>query len=467
MSRTVDHVVAILAILRAGAACYSLSPKSTPAQVARAAEIARSRCLFIDDGALQRLAASDVLPDASWLHLGPAPPDVEAASRRGVAHVDSRAEGPRSPDTNAADLAPAADDDVAIVLFTSGSTGAPKGVMISHGDLRRRVARERADLALSPSDRLLGVLPFSFDVGLNQLFSAVTAGATLVLHNSWLPADLCSAVARHEITGISGVPSVWTSLMGYREEAARACLGALRYFTISGGDLARPRLLRLRELAPSTAIYKTYGQSETFRSALLRPSEYDAKIGSVGRAVLGTEIVVVTPDGRIARAGEPGEIVHSGDGTMLGYAGDPEGTRAKLRAHPSRPGALAVYTGDIGTLDDDGYLYVLGRSDRMLKILGHRAYPQEIAVVLESHPEVREAAVVGVRGKGDEHAICAEVVLVPGSTATVAAVRRFLGQRLPSHLVPAALAIVDDLPRTESGKVALAALEAKYDGGVG
>src|SRR5262249_44882184 len=162
--------------------------------------------------------------------------------------------------------------------------------------------------------------PFSFDVGLNQLSSALVSGACLVIEESWLPADLVKAIARDGVTGISGVPAIWRDLLASELPLDRADLHrSLRYVTISGGSLSVDEQQQLRQRLEGVSIFKTYGQTETFRSASLLPEELDARPASVGRAYLGTRVLILSEDGRPCAPNEVGEVVHSGLGTMVGY----------------------------------------------------------------------------------------------------------------------------------------------------
>jgi len=472
MARSPDHVAAALGVLRAGGAFFSLNPKLTLHQVAAIVDQAKPPFIVVDAATLIRLARLEPgrlgrtrLVLAAGEGLGPLQlkvwQDLEAKAPTLSLDPDSFPARPPSP------WPPLIGSDPALVLFTSGSTGARKGVMISHQDLFNRVMTEIKAYRIRAGDRLLGLLPFSFDVGLNQLFSSLMGGAELILAGSWLAKDICAAILEHRVTGFSAVPAVWNELLAGDEEELARCLSQVRYVTISAGDLSPGQHAALRRLGPRTAVYKTYGQTETFRSTMLFPEEYDRKTGSVGRAVEGSEVFIVDHRGRRLGPGREGQIVHRGDGTMLGYLADPAATRRKLRPHPlGPPGAassrMAVFTGDQGRLDPEGYLYVLGRKDKMVKINGNRVYPQEIFNQIMAHPEVKEAACVAVRNKDGESLIVAEVLPRDGASPKAEELRSFLAQRLPSYMVPARIELVGSFPRTPSGKIRLADLEARY-----
>ena len=426
MQRSIEHIIAMIAIWKCGAAFFSLNPKLSHYQIDYTVNLCGAPILLIDNGALIKLTMieSDQLTQTKLIHFSH---DVQSPIHRACMDKLHQRIDIESISISDFDSPPVhqfpntTGNDVAVVLFTSGSTGRPKGVMISHYDLLSRIVQERKDFQLTDSDKLLNLLPFSFDVGLNQLFTALTGGIPLIICNSWLATDICNAIKHHNISGISAVPAIWNELLNYDENEVRDCLKRLRYFTVSGGDMAPDHLLRLRKIAPDTAIYKTYGQTETFRSSILMPEDFDSKSTSVGKPVNGTEIVVINDSGQRTDCDEAGEIIHYGVGTMMGYVNDPEATEGKIRSHPLSPNStssdhLVVFTGDIGKIDEDGYLYILGREDRMIKTRGNRVYPQEVLNVVLSFDHVRDAVVFAVKDQTGDSLIYAEVVLKNGSS---------------------------------------------------
>jgi acyl-coenzyme A synthetase/AMP-(fatty) acid ligase len=352
-------------------------------------------------------------------------------------------------------------------LFTSGSTGSPKGVLISGEDLLRRAVTEIEDYELTDQDSLLSLLPFSFDVGLNQLLSCFLSGAHLVILNSWFPRDILTAVRSQNINGISGVPSIWTEALAYpKGPDFEQNTQALRYITVSGGDLSKNQLLQLRQYFRNVKIFKTYGQTETFRSSMLKPFDFERKMTSVGRPLKGTEVFVLNDKGEIAPPDTEGEIVHYGVGTMLGYLNDLEGTSEKLRKM-KEPGSKAmkegkwVFTGDRGRMDEEGYLYVLGREDGMIKTLGHRVYPKEIESCILEHEHVKNAAVVGIKDERKGQVIIAEVV--SNGALNKQSLIVYLKERLPYYMVPGEINVVEYLPMTESGKIKYTTIKERYE----
>jgi acyl-CoA synthetase (AMP-forming)/AMP-acid ligase II len=364
------------------------------------------------------------------------------------------------PNVSELESSPAPVPEIGCCLFTSGSSGEPKGVLIATDDLLARAEAEVRWFGLGDSDVLLSLLPFSFDVGLNQLLSSIYVGAELVLLRSWLPADIVSATQARRVTGISAVPAIWQDFLrsGLRF-GGDGVKSSLRYVTVSGGSLPGHVLMKLRPLLGGAGIFKTYGQTEAFRTASLRPEEFERKPESVGRAFCGACFYVVDEQGKRCPPGEVGEIVHTGLGIMRGYLGNRDLTseeKRKLRPNPffgaEDDSRWAVFTGDLGFVDEDGYLYVKGRRDSMLKIQGNRVYPAEVMAQLLAVRGVADAAVVGVKDPRADFVLVAFVVPATDFTPSAASIRKELNQRLPSYMVPRRLFFVEQIPRTATGK---------------
>jgi len=473
MSRSIDHVTSILGNMKAGAAFYSLNPRTTQEQVIYTARLSRAPVVLIDDSALLNLQDIYNHKENSF-NLTHYSSDVTSLFHEQIiARINEKFPLSRLPQVflpkdNIPIREAIVPRDVALALFTSGSTGTPKGVLISHQDLYNRTLTECEYYGITRSDVLLNLLPFSFDVGTNQLFTALVTGAQLTILNSWMPADIVSTVKQHQITGISGVPAIWASFLNLSDsKESLEAIKSVRYITISGGDLAPEQLKRLGMLLQGTQIFKTYGQSETFRSGILLPSEYHLKMLSVGRPVKGTKISILNSKGKLAAPNEMGEIIHYGDGMMLGYIGDARGTARKIRTNPHQNKRSpyiqkAVFTGDIGKIDEDGYLYVQGRKDKMIKSSGYRIYPKEISDQILRHTSIQDAVVFGIPDKNIGKAIYAEVQLKENQELTVSELKTFLSDKLPPYMIPSKIFFVNSFPRTPSGKIRLAEVERKY-----
>ncbi|WP_380787203.1 AMP-binding protein [Sphingomonas sp. R86521] len=356
--------------------------------------------------------------------------------------------GPRPSPGNEEGLGPSsADPDaLAAILYTSGSTGRPKGVMLSHANLWLGAISVAHYLELTPDDRVLGVLPLSFDYGQNQLFSTWAAGASVAPLDYLTARDVVKAVERTGATTLAGVPPLWVQLLEAEwppETAAR-----LKRLTNSGGALT-PRLVRgLRERFPAAVVYAMYGLTEAFRSTYLDPALIDTHPDAMGRAIPLAEVTVRRADGTQAAVGEPGELVHAGPLVAQGYWRDPERSAQRFRREPD--GSLAVWSGDTVMEGADGLLRFVGRDDEMIKSAGNRISPLEIEEAVLAGGEAREAVAVGI---ADERLGQAIVVAVAGDAADEAALRARLRGVLPSFMQPARYDWFDELPRNANGKL--------------
>ena len=471
-TKSLEMVVSILAVLLTGGVCSSFYSKQNPQYSLKLFSIAHPRFLLFDEGTLRNLKKSvKTTGSDNRCPVYMEYPALESIEIR--QHHSSKAiyvsKYPLGKNDSGKEISAIEHylDDAAWCLFTSGSTGVPKGVLISRKDLLRRAMTEIEDYELTDQDSLLSLLPFSFDVGLNQLLSCLLSGAHLVILNSWFPKDVLTTIRSRNITGISGVPSIWAEALAYpKEPDFEQNTQTLRYVTVSGGDLAKNQLVELRQYFRNSKIFKTYGQTETFRSSMLKPSDFERKMTSVGRPVKGTQIFILNDKGEIAPPNIEGEIVHYGVGTMLGYINDLEGTNGKLRdivesvRETVNEGKL-VFTGDRGKIDEEGYLYVLGREDGMIKTLGHRVYPKEIESCILEHEHVKNTAVVGVRDERRGQMIIAEVI--GNGALDKQRLMSFLKERLPYYMIPGEINVVEHLPLTENGKIRYAAIKEKYE----
>ncbi|MBL8328708.1 MAG: AMP-binding protein [Rubrivivax sp.] len=357
--------------------------------------------------------------------------------------------------------------DLAAILYTSGSTGAPKGVMLTHGNLLAGTRIVRSYLDISAADRILSVLPFSFDYGLNQLLTVIEQGARIVLLSFQLGDQIVRQLARHEITGLAGVPTVWALLTRAAPSLPRTPLPHLRYITNSGGAVPEATVRRLRELLPQTQIFLMYGLTEAFRSTFLPPQEVDRRPTSIGKAIPECEVFVVNALGQRAAPGEPGTLVHRGPTVSMGYWRRPDDTARVLRPNPLRPategGETVCWSGDLVTTDEEGFLYFVGRQDAMIKSAGYRISPSEVEDQLMSSGAFRQVAVIGLPDEWVGQRVCA-VAVASGQGPGVAEVLAQAAQQLPAHMLPSRIDLVDELPTTPNGKVDYKQLVAQRSG---
>jgi acyl-CoA ligase (AMP-forming) (exosortase A-associated) len=348
------------------------------------------------------------------------------------------------------------DIDMAAILYTSGSTGRPKGVVLSHHNLVAGALSVNQYLGNSPEDGILAALPFSFDAGLSQLTTAFAAGATVVLINYLTPRDLVGVCAEQHVTALTGVPPLWNQLVqqAWPVHAAEN----LRYFANTGGHLPRPTLQKLRSLFPRAKPFLMYGLTEAFRSTYLDPSEVDRRPDSIGKAIPNAEILVVNRAGQLCGPGEEGELVHRGALVAMGYWNDRERTAERFRAAPGRPEELpleerAVWSGDTVRMDDEGFIYFVGRTDGMIKASGYRISPTEIEEIVLAMDGIVEAVAVGVPHPELGQAIVVVVTLAPGQALDQKAILNQCRAKLPLFMMPSQIVERRALPHTSTGKI--------------
>jgi acyl-CoA ligase (AMP-forming) (exosortase A-associated) len=371
-------------------------------------------------------------------------------------------------DWRAAHLAPlppesGVGEDLAAILYTSGSTGRPKGVMLSHRNLVAGTRIVRTYLGITAEDRILSLLPFSFDYGLNQLLTAVEQGGLVVLLTFQFGDQIVRAIRYHSITGLAGVPTIWAILTRATPSLARTALPSLRYITNSGGAVPTETVRRLRERLPDTRIFLMYGLTEAFRSTYLPPDEIDRRPGSIGKAIPECEIFAVGASGQPIKPGEPGILVHRGPTVSLGYWGKPEATAEVLKPHPFIPvamgGDIVCYSGDLVTQDEDGFFYFVARNDTMIKSSGHRISPTEVEECLMGLAPFQQVAVIGLPDPFAGQKVHAVAVATEPVDPSVVLGRA--ADHLPAYMVPRAIELVDSLPVTPNGKVDYVGLVAE------
>lgn len=353
------------------------------------------------------------------------------------------------------------DTDMLGILYTSGSTGKPKGVVLSHRNMVAGAKSVASYLENRPDDTLLAALPLSFDAGFSQLTTAFHAGARVVLLNYLLPRDVLKAIEREKVTGLTAVPPLYIQLtqLAWPETVTEH----LRYFANTGGRMPRETLNALRGHLPQTKPYLMYGLTEAFRSTYLPPDEVDRRPDSIGKAIPNAEILVLREDGSPCAPNEPGELVHRGALVGMGYWNDPEKTAERYKPLPSHaPGReaglvlpeTAVFSGDTVRMDEDGFLYFIGRRDEMMKTSGYRVSPTEVEEVLYATKLVGECVAFGVDDDRLGQAI--QVIATPadGGELDVAALLAECRSRMPAYMIPAGIEVRHgSLPRNPNGKI--------------
>lgn len=342
--------------------------------------------------------------------------------------------------------------DLAALIYTSGSTGNPKGVMLTHQNMVFAASSISEYLRLDVSDRIVNVLPFAFDYGLYQLLMAVLMGATLVTERSFVyPVPVLRRVIEHEVTVFPIVPTVGATLLSLNRSGGWT-FPSVRRVTNTAAALPADFISRLGDVFPKALIFAMYGLTECKRVCYLEPERLASKPTSVGRAIPGTEVFLLSADGEPVSPGEPGILHVRGPHVMVGYWKLPEQTARMLK--PGRlPGERVLCTHDVFTMDADGDLYFVGRTDDIIKTRGEKVSPIEVENALHRITGVREAAVIGVPDELLGEAIRAFVVLDDGATLTEQQVKRECMARLESFMVPREVVFVPDLPKTATSKV--------------
>lgn len=343
------------------------------------------------------------------------------------------------------------DIDLAAIVYTSGSTGDPKGVMLTHRNMLTAASSVSTYLGLCADDVILDVLPLAFDYGLYQMIMACAVGARLVLERSFAyPAQVLETMVDQGVSVFPGVPTMFAVLAGM--DLTAYDLSRLRLLTNTAADLPHSQIAKLAELFPAARIVPMYGLTECKRCTYLPPEDVFRKPGSVGVAIPNTELWLVDEHDNRLGPGQVGQLVVRGATVMAGYWEKPEQTANKLRPGPL-PGERVLYTGDLCRLDEDGYLYFVGRMDDIIKSRGEKVPPVEVEQALTSIEGVREAAVIGVADETLGQAIKAFVVLEPQSDMTQRTLLHLVGQRLESFMVPKHIELVSALPRGSTGKI--------------
>ena len=359
------------------------------------------------------------------------------------------------------------DTDMAAILYTSGSTGKPKGVVLSHRNILAGAVSVAQYLNNNSDDKILALLPLSFDYGFSQLTTAFSVGASVVLMNYLLPQDVVHLLAEEKITGLAAVPPLWSQLIQLKWPLPSA-LHSLRYITNSGGAMPRTSLTALRNIFPAAEIYLMYGLTEAFRSSYLNPSEIDNRPDSIGKAIPGAELIVVNKAGQICAPNEAGELVHRGALVALGYWNDAQKTAERFRPVPGKLSGLtlpeiAVWSGDTVRMDEDGYLYFIGRDDDMIKVSGYRVSPLEVEEVVDQFECVTEQVAIGVPHPLTGYAIVLVVKQNQDGLLDAEAIRKRCQIQLPAYLVPAHVEIMSEsLPRNANGKIDRKLLQSRF-----
>jgi len=458
---SIPQVLSIFAVSQAGGVFVTINSSLFPEQLTHIANDCQMTALITTQSKLASLAA--VLPHIPSLRFLVIEADGQSNGNALPVHdFDSLCGLLPLQDWRDANI----EKDLAGLLYTSGSTGMPKGVMLSHAQVMAGSSIVSTYLGITAEERVLAVLPFSFDAGMNQLMTAFQQGATLVLMTFTFAREIVQMLVKERITALAGVPTLWSLLAQPNSSLHKTTPPSLRYITNTGGAMPQAVLATLRQILPTTKIVLMYGLTEAFRSTYLPPDELDRRPTSMGKAIPNTEILVVNEQGQPCKPGEIGELVHRGPTVSMGYWGQPDLTSRVLRPHPYLSRELGdtervCYSGDLVKMDEEGFLYFVGRRDTMIKSSGYRVSPTEVEEVLFQSGTIREAAVIGIPDELLGQAIKAFVVRKEGQSVDQVTLSLFCAEKLPRYMVPKHVEFLDKLPKTSSGKVDYPALRRR------
>lgn len=446
---TVETVVSFWAVLKANAIISIVNPLTKADKLQYLIDDCRPAALITDahlhrvwlapahSKHLKSVIVSGKLDDEKWGRIPNA-----------MHWEDALAQG----ESNGAPAKRNIDVDLAAIIYTSGSTGDPKGVMLTHRNMLAAATSVSSYLQVQEDDVILGVLPLAFDYGLYQMIMACREGAQLVLERSFaFPAQILELMVDEGVTAFPGVPTIF-AILGGLKTLHEYDFSKIRYVTNTAAALPVKHILMLQSLFPHARIYSMYGLTECKRCTFLPPEDLARKPTSVGIAIPNTELWIVDEAGNRLGPDKVGQLVIRGATVMKGYWEKPEATAKKLKPGPV-PGEQVLYTGDYCKLDSEGYLYFVGRMDDIIKCRGEKVAPKEVEAVLFNITGVKEAAVIGVPDELLGQAVKAFVVLEPGAKLSEKDILRACQEKLENFMVPKYVALLPELPKTDTGKI--------------
>ena len=429
LQRGSEAAAAFFGIVAAGAIAVMVNETLRWRQIEHILEHSSARILLTSEDVFGRLSKPEAIP-TSVVDIDEIPP---ASDFRPLPRIGN---------------------DIAQIVYTSGSTGLPKGVVVSHANLWAGMRAVTSYLGITENDRIASLLPFSFDYGFNQLLCSIGTGATLVVETSPIPQRIVETLRSRRITLLPAVPPLWLQLLSV--EAFRSeRLKALRVMTNTGGRLPAEAVRKLRQAQPQADLVLMYGLTEAFRSSYLSPEKVDRKPNSIGQAIPGAELLVLREDLTPCRTGEIGQLVHRGPTVTLGYWDDPEATDKVFGPNPLRPAGApdserVAFSGDLVYRDEEGDLFFVSRPDGMIKSLGYRVSPDEVVEVLYASGEITEAVVAAEPDEWRGSLIVAYVVLA--KKGRLDQLEAFCAREMPRYMRPSRIEVRTALSRTVSGK---------------
>ncbi|MCC6811704.1 MAG: AMP-binding protein [Deltaproteobacteria bacterium] len=446
---TVETVVSFWATLKANAIISIVNPLTKADKLAYVLNDCRAKVMITD----MHLAAivDEAAPKTTHLSRVIVSGALDKARLSNTKNVVAWSEALQH-ETKAPPKRQCLDIDLAAIIYTSGSTGDPKGVMLTHRNMLTACASISTYLELKEDEIILGILPLAFDYGLYQMIMCFRMGGRLVLERSFaFPAAVLKLMAEEKVTGFPGVPTIY-AILAEMKNLKDFDLSTIRYVTNTAAALPVKHITMLRELFPQARVYSMYGLTECKRCTYLPYKDIDRKPTSVGIAIPNTELWIVDENGNKVGPDTVGQLVIRGATVMKGYWEKPEQTAEKLKPGPI-PGEQVLYTGDFCKLDDEGYLYFVGRMDDIIKSRGEKVAPKEVEAAIFNIKGVKECAVIGVADEILGQAVKAFVVLEQGVQMTDKDIIKECQKRLENFMVPKHVEFIAELPKTTTGKI--------------
>jgi acyl-CoA ligase (AMP-forming) (exosortase A-associated) len=460
LDNSVEAVLSVFGILKAGAVFMMVNPTTKVEKLSYVLNNSRARALISPHQKARDLQACwSLVPHLETvLIVGKDEMAPESSQKRVISWAELMAEHARSADPPPRQTI---DIDLAALIYTSGSTGNPKGVVLTHLNMVAAATSITTYLENTPDDIILNVLPLSFDYGLYQVLMAFKVGGTVVLERSFTYHHaILEKLMQERVTGFPIVPTISAILL--QMDLTKYQFPSLRYITNTGAALPTQHIVKLRQSFPHTRVYSMFGLTECKRVSYLPPEQVDLRPTSVGKAMPNVEAYIVDEQGQRLPPGAVGELVVRGSNVMKGYWELPEETARMLKPGPT-PGEQVLHTGDLFRMDEEGYLYWVGRNDDIIKSRGEKVSPKEVENVLYGLEGVAMAAVIGVPDEVLGQAIKVVITLQDGVHLTEKDVLRHCARHLEEFMVPKLVEIRENMPRTPTGKIDKRALAARAE----
>src|SRR5664280_2926542 len=459
MNNSWQSIVSIYGITLSGAVFLVINPQTKAGKLHYILKDSGARILITES--LQKNELISTLDDSSDIEEVIITGDISAISGlTKVASVDF--EEALLTGANTSTILPKAiPNDLAALIYTSGSTGFPKGVMMTHQSMVFTSWSLVEYLRLSEEDRIILLLPLAFDYGLYQLLMAITIGGTLIVEQSFtFPASVYKQIELSKPTVFPGVPTIYAMMIAANKKSGLA-FDCIRKVTNTAAALPEEFIPDLKRIFPNALIFKMYGLTECKRVCYLEPELVDIKTESVGKAIPGTEIFLLSQDGKPVQPGERGILHIRGPHVMLGYWHKEELSREMLR-EGTLPGERILCSNDWFKMDEDGFLYFQGRTDDIIKTRGEKVSPLEIENIIYKIPGIKEVAVIGVPDELMGEAIIAFVTTHGNSEIGETEIQKECSSRLELFMIPKRIIFLTEMPKSSNSKIDKKELRKNY-----